>query len=65
MSDSNVATKAPESDAQEELTPQTSPSPGVGECCVTDRPARTISSHHMELTQLTFLQQVGRQRRGK
>ncbi|SPN97417.1 uncharacterized protein DNG_00931 [Cephalotrichum gorgonifer] len=38
MADPNIATKAPESDVQEELTPQTSPSPVAGEHCVTDRP---------------------------
>lgn len=50
MADPNVATRAPESDAQEELTPQTSPSPMVGEHCVTDRPARTMSSVLVQFT---------------
>lgn len=48
MADADVATKAPESDAQEDVPTTTEPSaaeeapaqPKMGEHCVTDRPTR-------------------------
>ena len=44
MTDTDNATKAPESDAQENIIPGDTPAqtgPTMGEHCVTDRPTRT------------------------
>ncbi|KAL6415263.1 hypothetical protein AUP68_01812 [Ilyonectria robusta] len=41
MADADNATRAPESDAQENVAP-TAPAPVVGEHCVTDRPTRML-----------------------
>lgn len=46
MAGPNIATKSPESDAQEDIPLQASPAhstPVVGEHCVTDRPTRMSS----------------------
>ncbi|CAI4215174.1 unnamed protein product [Parascedosporium putredinis] len=60
MADPNLATRAPESDAQENIALETSPThstPIVGEHCVTDRPTRNIphfdwASCHGEIIQI-------------
>lgn len=48
MSDPEVATKVPESDAVEQIPPAVEPSthsdgPGLSDHCVTDRPARKFN----------------------